>query len=89
VADNKDGQATVPLLSPSRQAMAISAAMRQAAIDAANAPPGLTFGAVWAEDEGVGLHLRVQGKTAHGEVQWEMPYDTRGHRLSVGGGIRW
>ena len=82
------GVATVPLtLSPSRQMMALSAASRQAAIDAATAPPGLTFGAVWDEREGIGAFIRVQGKNAHGEVQWEAPYNTKGQRLTIVGGV--
>lgn len=81
----------VPLLAPvqpSAQLMAISNAMRQAAVDAAAAPPGLTFGVRWAEREGVGAVVIVQGTNAFGVVQWEAPYDTRGHRLSVVGGLR-
>lgn len=89
MGDSKDGQATVPLLSPSRQAMAISAAMRQAAIDAASAPPGLSFGVVWEEHAGIGAVVRVQGKNAYGEVVWEAPYNTRGQRITIGGGVRW
>jgi hypothetical protein len=80
----------VPLLArmtPSEQVMAISNAMRQAAVDAATAPPGLSFGVTWEERVGVGAVVIVQGKNAFGVVQWEAPYDARGHRLSAFGGI--
>lgn len=69
--------------------MSIVAVMRQAAIDAADQPPGLSFGVVWEERQGVGVVIHAQLKNAFGQVVWEAPYDRRGHRLTIGGGLRW
>lgn len=83
-----DGNATVPVLTPtSRQAMTLSAAMRQAAIDMPPMPDGATVSAQ-ITGEGVLVVARVQVRDAHGYVVWEQPYDGRGRRITLGAGVR-
>lgn len=78
----------VPIgLPPAQQAMALSAAMRQAAIDAAHLPPGIAFGWVWEEGQGGAAVVRIQARNAFGQVVWEQPYNGRGHRVTLGGGL--
>jgi hypothetical protein len=78
----------VPIgLPPAQQAMSISAAMRQAAVDAAHLPPGVSFGYVWEQGKGGAAILRVQARNVYGAVVWEQPYDGRGHRVTVGAGL--
>lgn len=77
----------VPLLSPAQQAMAISQAMRQAAIDVPrDLPAGLHWAASVTRDE-ARVVVTVQAKNAYGYVAWEGRYDGTGRRLQIGGGI--
>lgn len=79
----------VPIgMAPARQAMSISAAMRQASIDAAHLPDGVSFQYTWEQGTGGAAVLRVQARNMHGAIVWEQPYDGRGHRLSIVGGVR-
>lgn len=78
----------VPILAPvPTQAMALSAAMRQAAIDMPPMPDGFTVSATMT-GQGTTLVARVQIKNVQGVVVWEQPYDRQGRRLTVGVGVR-
>lgn len=79
----------VPLLKASEEAMVVSQAMRQAAIDAAHLPDGVHFGYERTTLGGQKAHafgVTVKAKDAFGQVVWERTYDKRG-RLYIGGGI--
>lgn len=82
------GEAAIPIgLPAAAQAMSISAAMRQAAVDAAHLPAGVSFAYTWEQGTGGAAVLRVQARNMHGAIVWEQPYDGRGHRLTIGGGL--
>jgi hypothetical protein len=71
-----------------RQAMSLSAAYRQAAIDASALPAGVHFSHELVEDQGKVSSVVIRVRDAYGAIVWEQPYDGRGKRLTVAGGIR-
>ncbi|MGV3515462.1 hypothetical protein [Luteitalea sp.] len=79
----------VPLLRASEEAMAVSNALRQAAIDAAHLPPGVHFAyerTSLAGQAAQSFGVTVKAADAYGQVLWSRTYDKRG-RLYIGGGI--
>lgn len=78
----------VPIFAPAPyQAMGLSAALRQAAIDMPPMPDGFTISASVTQ-EGATFIARVQIKNVQGVVVWEQPYDGRGRRITAGVGVR-
>ena len=78
----------VPLLDPARELMAAAQALRQAAIDVPkDLPPGLRFSYTKAQGEAGELLVIVKAEDAFGAVHWRQPYNGRGHRVTVIGGI--
>jgi hypothetical protein len=78
----------VPVVaSPPTQAMSLSAALRQAAIDVPkDLPPGVHLAASVTAQE-ARVVVTVQARNAYGVVAWEHRYDGTGRRLSAGVGI--
>lgn len=77
----------VPILGPSRQAMSLSAALRQAAIDLPrDLPPGVHLRAHYSE-VGAEVVVTVKAENVYGVAAWESRYDGTGRRLTIGAGI--
>lgn len=79
----------VPLLKAAEEAMAVSNALRQAAIDAAHLLDGVHFAYERTTLGGQAAHafgVTVKAENVHGQVVWSRTYDKRG-RLYVGGGL--
>ena len=77
----------VPLLAPvPQQAMSLSAALRQAAIDMPPMVDGFTVSAS-VTAEGAAFVARVQMRNVQGVLVWEQPYDGRGRRITAGVGV--
>lgn len=69
---------------PSRQAMRLSAALRQAAIDLPrDLPPGVHLTATYAEHDDAQAVITVTAKDAYGAAMWEQRYDGSGRQISV------
>jgi hypothetical protein len=80
----------VPLLRADESAMSLSAAFRQAAIDAPrDLPAGWFWDYAFEQGEGGTLRVVIAIKHAHLGVLWQHPYNGRGHRLVLGGGGTW
>lgn len=74
----------VPLLKPvAQQAMGLSSALRQAAIDVPALPPGHHL--VGTVEPGAwGVAYVVRAKHVSGSVAWSQGYDGQGRRLTFG-----
>jgi len=77
----------VPLVPVAHQAMSLSQALRQAAIDIpTDLPSGLHMRAsVW--QDGASMVVTVQARNLYGVVAWEQKYDGTGRRMTVGAGV--
>lgn len=79
----------VPILAPvPQQAMSLSAALRQAAIDMPPMPDGFAMSATVTQ-QGATFVARIQVRNVQGAIVWEQPYDGQGRRITAGVGVRW
>jgi hypothetical protein len=84
------GEPLIPLtVSPATKAMCISAAYRQAAIDASSLPAGVHFFHEVVEDQGRVTSVTIRVRDAYGAIVWEHPYDRHGRRIGVAAGVTW